>query len=57
MPDADRAAVEALLGRPVQVEPRDGARFHVTFLVRPAELVDEGGEAPCSAHLEPDQLG
>jgi tellurite methyltransferase len=39
-----------------QVEPGDGARFHLTFLVRPAELVDEGGEAPCFAHLvEPDE--
>jgi tellurite methyltransferase len=33
------------------VEPAPGARFRVTFLARPRASTDEGGEAPCFAHL------
>jgi hypothetical protein len=36
------------------VEPAEGARFHVTFLARPHGPADEGGEAPCFAHLVDD---
>ncbi len=33
------------------VDPDDDARFHVTFLAPPRPTADEGGEAPCLAHL------
>ena len=33
------------------VEPQEGARFHVTFLVPRAAPTDEGGEPACFAHL------
>ena len=36
------------------VEPAEGARFHVTFMARPNGPADEGGEAPCLAHLIDD---
>ena len=33
------------------VAPEPGSRFHVTFLSRPRPSSEEGGEAPCFAHL------
>jgi len=36
------------------VEPAEGARFHVTFLARPGGRADEGGEPPCLAPLVDD---
>jgi hypothetical protein len=36
------------------VEPSEGARFHLTFLVPAYAPADEGGEAACLAHLIDD---
>jgi tellurite resistance-related uncharacterized protein len=36
------------------VEPDEDARFHVTFLTPRTQAADEGGEAPCFAHLLQD---
>jgi tellurite resistance-related uncharacterized protein len=33
------------------VDPRAGSRFHVTFLTPRPQPDEEGGEAPCFAHL------
>jgi tellurite resistance-related uncharacterized protein len=37
------------------VEPHEGARFHVTFLVPRYEPSDDGGEPACIVHLLPDE--
>ena len=37
------------------VQPSEGARFHVTFLVPSYAPTDEGGEAACLAHLLDDE--
>ncbi|MFL6207223.1 MAG: DUF3565 domain-containing protein [Acidimicrobiales bacterium] len=36
------------------IEPGADARFHLTFLARRCASTDEGGEAPCFAHLLED---